>query len=50
MLDGNLLVPMRHYQAYERVQSVQMIGPDGSKKYLPGGKASEAVYKLGQGR
>ncbi len=49
VLDGNLLVPMRHYQAYERVQSVQMIGPDGSKKYLPGGKASEAVYKLGQG-
>ena len=49
VLDGNLLVPMRHYQAYERVQSVQMIGPDGSKKYLPGGQASEAVYKLGQG-
>ena len=49
VLDSNLLVPMRHYQAYERVQSVQMIGPDGSKKNLPGGKASEAVYKLGQG-
>ncbi len=49
VLDGKLLVPMRHYQAYERVQSVQMIGPDGSKKYLPGGKASEAVYKFGQG-
>ena len=49
VLDGNLLVPMRHYQAYERVQSVQMIGPDGSKKNLPGGKALEAVYKLGQG-
>ena len=49
VLDGNLLVPMRHYQAYERVQSVQMIGPDGSKKNLSGGKASEAVYKLGQG-
>ena len=49
VLDGNLLVPMRHYQAYERVQSVQMIGPDGSKKYLPGGKASEAVYKIGKG-
>ena len=49
VLDGNLLVPMRHYQAYERVQAVQMIGPDGSKKNLPGGKASEAVNKLGQG-
>ena len=49
VLDGNLLVPMRHYQAYERVQAVQMIGPDGSKKNLPGGKASEAVYKIGRG-
>ena len=49
VLDGSLLVPMRHYQAYERVQSVQMIGPDGSKKFLPGGKASEAVYKIGKG-
>ena len=49
VLGGNLLIPMRHYQAYERVQSVQMIGPDGSKKFLPGGKASEAVYKIGKG-
>ena len=49
VLDGNLLMPMRHYQAYERVQSVQMIGPDGSKKFLPGGRASEAVYKIGKG-
>ena len=49
VLDGNLLVPMRHYQAYERVQSVQMIGPDGSKKFPSGSKVSEAVYKLGQG-
>ena len=48
VLDGNLLVPMRHYQAYERVQSVQMIGPDGSKKNLPGGKAKGAVYNLGR--
>ena len=47
--DGDLIIPMRHYQAYERVQSVQMIGPDGSKKFLPRGKASEAVYKIGKG-
>ena len=26
-----------------------MIGPDGSKKFLPRGKASEAVYKIGKG-
>ena len=49
VLDGNLLVPMRHYQAYERVQSVQMIGPDGSKKFPSGSKVSEAVYKFGKG-
>ena len=49
VLDGNLLIPMRHYRDYERLQSVQMIGPDGRKKYLPGGKASEAVYKIGKG-
>ena len=49
VLDGNLLIPMRHYRDYRRLQSVQMIAPAGSKKFLPGGKASEAVYKLGQG-
>ena len=47
--DGDLIIPMRHYRDYHRLQSVQMIGPDGSKKNLPGGKALEAVYKLGQG-
>ena len=47
--DGDLIIPMRHYRDYHRLQSVQMIGPDGSKKNLPVGKASEAVYKLGQG-
>ena len=47
--DGDLIIPMRHYRDYHRLQSIQMIGPDGSKKFLPRGKASEAVYKLGQG-
>ena len=47
--DGDLIVPMRHYRDYHRLQSVQMIGPDGSKKFLPRGKASEAVYKIGRG-
>ena len=47
--DGDLIVPMRHYRDYHRLQSVQMIGPDGSKKFLPRGKASEAVYKIGKG-
>ena len=49
VLDGNLLVPMRHYRDYHRLQSVQMIGPDGSKKFPSGSKASEAVYKIGKG-
>ena len=49
VLAGNLLIPMRHYRDYHRLQSVQMIAPDGRKKFLPGGKASEAVYRLGQG-
>ena len=49
VLAGNLLIPMRHYRDYHRLQSVQMIGPDGSKKFLPMGKASEAVYKIGKG-
>ena len=35
VLDGNLLVPMRHYRDYHRLQSVQMIGPDGSKPVFP---------------
>ena len=47
--DGDLIIPMRLYRDYHRLQSVEMIGPDGSKKYLPGGKASEAVYKIGKG-
>ena len=47
--DGDLIIPMRHYRDYHRLQSVQMIGPDGSKKFLPRGKASEAVYKIGKG-
>ena len=47
--DGDLIIPMRHYRDYHRLQSVQMIGPDGSKKFLPGGRASEAVYKIGKG-
>ena len=47
--DGDLIIPMRHYRDYHRLQSVQMIGPDGSKKFLPMGKASEAVYKIGRG-
>ncbi len=48
VLDGNLLVPMRDWRSYD-VQSVQAIAPDGTKRFLAGGKASGAVYKLGRG-
>ena len=48
-LDGNLLIPMRNRRNYT-VQSIQMIDAQGGKKFLPGGKAGEAVYKmLGEG-
>ena len=46
--EGALLVPMRHFQTYA-VQSVQTITPDGSKKFLAGGRASETVYTMGKG-
>ena len=45
--EGHLLVPMRHYLS-NAVQSVQTIAPDGKKKFLAGGQASQAVYKLGR--
>ena len=49
VLDGNLLIPMRHHINYYELQSVQTIDPDGNKRFLPGGRASHAVYKMGHG-
>ena len=43
--DGVLLIPMRNRRSYA-IQSVQMIDAEGGKKFLPGGKAGEAVYKM----
>ena len=43
--DGLLLIPMRSRRDYT-VQSLQMIDAEGGKKFLPGGKAGEAVYKM----
>ena len=48
VLDGKLLVPMRSVASGE-LQSIQTIAGDGSKKFLPGGKAKGAVYRLGRG-
>ena len=45
----DLIVPMRHYKT-NILQTVQRISPDGDKKFLPGGKASRAVFRLGRGR
>lgn len=47
---GKLIVPMRSFERYrERIYSVQMIDADGSKKFLPGGRAKGAVYRIGTG-
>ncbi len=47
VLDGKLLVPMRSV-ASGALHSIQSIAADGSKKFLPGGKAKGAVYNLGR--
>ena len=47
MVHGELLlVPMRHWRT-NMLQSLQTITPDGDKKFLPYGMASEAVYRIG---
>ena len=47
VLDGKLLVPMRS-GASGALYSIQTIAADGSKKFLPGGKAKGAAYNLGR--
>ena len=41
-----LVVTMRDLRSNE-VQTLQFIAPDGTKKFLPGGKASGSVYRIG---
>ncbi len=48
--EGALLVPMRPVDNYSQVASLQAIRPDGSKKFLWGGRAGGCVYHLGSGR
>ena len=43
--DGDLIIPMRHYRT-NAIQSYQAIRPDGSKRFLAGGRASWAVFRL----
>ena len=44
---GDLLLPMRHHRT-GRLQSVQSITPEGSKKFSPGGVASKATFQIGR--
>ena len=46
--DGLLLVPMWGHKSGE-VQSLQTITADGEKKFLPGGRAGGAVFRIGRG-
>ena len=50
VLEGALLVPMRPIDDYRQVASLQLIRPDGSKRFLWGGRAGGCVYHLGAGR
>lgn len=44
---GRLVIPMRDARDESRVLSVQLIDADGAKKFLPGGRASGAAYRMG---
>lgn len=46
----NLLIPMRDFAHYGQVNSLQRIAPDGTKKFLSGGRAKGSVFILGQNR
>lgn len=45
--DEQLLVPVRDVDEYDRILSLQMIAPNGEKKFLPGGRTRAGVYRLG---
>lgn len=48
---GMLIVPMWDANAYgKRLNSVQQIAPDGSKKFLYGGRAKGSIFRIGSGR
>lgn len=48
VLDDVLLVPMRPAENYCRIASLQRIAPDGSKKFLAGGRVKGCVLRLGR--
>lgn len=45
--EDELLIPMREFTLYRQINSLQRIKPDGSKKFLPGGKAKGSVFFIG---
>jgi putative DNA primase/helicase len=47
--DGSLIVPMYAAERYGDITSVQRISETGEKKFLPGGRAKDAVFHLGRG-
>jgi putative DNA primase/helicase len=47
VLDGDLLIPMREFRLYKQLNSLQRISADGTKLFLPGGKAKGSVFFIG---
>lgn len=47
VIGDQLLIPVRDVTDYTRILSVQEIGADGVKKFLPGGRTRLGVYRLG---
>lgn len=47
VLEGDLLVPMREFSLYRQINSVQHIASDGTKLFLPYGKAQGSVFFIG---
>lgn len=47
--EGRIVVPMRSVTQYGHIQSVQWIDAEGNKRFLPGGAAKGAVYRIGSG-
>lgn len=45
--DGLLVIPMREFRLYRQLNSLQTIAADGSKLFLPGGKAKGSVFMIG---
>jgi putative DNA primase/helicase len=43
----NLVIPMRDAKDYAQILSAQLIAENGEKKFLPGGRAKGAVFRIG---